>query len=451
MKPYHSLTYLSAALLLSGCSSLTDNALVGDDGLIHDRSRDYQLSQTVPRLQVPDHLDQETIQDLLVVPDIGTAALDSEQKFKVPRPDFFYADAGNETVNLARKERDKLIVVEEPVSDVWLKVREFWNYNAVDLVLSDPAQGLMETQWIRVNDEEPGFFSTLLSKLTFQAIEGPIQDKLQIRVMAGENDRQSAISLKHIRVAQNEAEVAIDWSEEAKDVSYKSEMMYELLHYLSKSSNRNTARALQARRTLDNQRSLLGRDSEGNPVLKMTTDIDRAWSQVGEAMQTASIDVGSSNRDFGKYYITYTTHTPFDEKTEAGGIWGFIKWLHSDDRKPITIDTDLFTGGDSKSEEDQIIYSGKDDPNEDPNDLSKKEGYKIWLGGKVVYVFETDKSQFKKNEETGEYDHTGRYQVKLSRRRSGVFISVHMDDSEQAPAIVAEEILWEIKDNLSAG
>ena len=199
---------------------------------------------------------------------------------------------------------------------------------------------------------------------------------------------------------------------------------------------------------------MLGRDANGNPVLKLATNIDTAWQWVDTAMTAAEVDVGSSDRDIGKYYITYTTSTPFEDE-EEGGFWGFVNWLHGD-RDAITIDTAFLESavgieGSEDDEANKVRYSQNDTAEVDPDDLSQKEGYKIWLGGKAIYVFETSKSDFVKNEETGALEHTGHYQIKLNRRRSGVYISVLTEQSDDAPAIVSEEILWNIKDHLPQG
>ncbi|OMH38765.1 outer membrane protein assembly factor BamC [Motiliproteus sp. MSK22-1] len=459
MKQFHTfitraVVVLAGSAILSSCGWMTDNALIGDNGLVRDRSQDYEQAVTIPRLEVPEHLDDEAIRDILIIPDVGTVASRSEEEFEVPRPDFFYAESGNEIVSLAREGLEKYIVVDEPVREVWQKVGDFWSYNEVDIELSNPAQGVMETAWIQEKSEEPGFFSSLLSKATFQDVKSPHRDKLRVLLARADNEGRTAIKMQHLRVSDAEDASQPDWSAQSRNVSYKSEMMYELLHYLSRTTSTTTAKSLISRQNSGRGTALLGRDSNGNPVLKLATGIDNAWQWVDTAMAAAKVDVGSSDKDIGKYYITYTTSTPFNEENE-GGFWGFIDWLHGD-REDISISTDFLEDAigiesDEEDAADKIRYSQSDVEEVDPDDLSKKEGYKIWLGGKAIYVFETSKSDFVENQETGELEHTGHYQIRLSRRRSGVYVSVLTDESKEASAIVAEEILWNIKDNLPQG
>ncbi len=446
------LCVLSAAapLILAGCSSVSDNALYGKNGVIRDRAQDYEDAQRVPRIKVPEHLDDEAIRDVLIVPEVGTVASRSSEDFKVPRPDFFYAEAGNEVVNLARKGQEKLIVVEEPLPQVWQKVGDFWADHGIDVEIADPARGLMETTWISDDIEEPGFFTTILKKATFQTIDGPTRDKLRVKLAATDNRGQTSINMQHLRTSENETS-APDWSKGSRDVGYKSEMMYELLLYLSKATTTTTALALQQRKERGTTPALLGRDSNGNPVLKLTTDVERAWSWLGSAMTTAQMDVGSSDRDLGKYYITYTSRTPLSPD-ERSAFDRFVEWLNEEPEE-IKISTDFLSDSFGvKGKDGKVVrYSARPEGEVDPNDLSQKEGYKIWVGGKVIYVFESGDGNLTRNEETGELEHTGRYQITLNRHRTGVYVSVLTDEEENAPSLIAEEILWNIKDSLPRG
>ncbi len=434
---------LASVVGLSACSN---NPFYGDEGIVRDKKQDYEAATTVPRIKVPDHLDSSSIQDLLVVPEVGTVAIKQEGDFEVPRPSFFYAEAGNDVVNMARDGKEKYILVNEKPEDVWQKMTEFWSFNHLKLAVIDPQQGVMETSWIRDEPEESGFFTGLVKSVTFQGDDENRLDKLRVKLARDDDPNRTAIRMQHIRVTAEEEPAAADWSKEETDVSYKSDMMYALLHYLSKATDSTTAVALKKRETQTELVTQLGRDADSNPVLKVVGDVDDVWASIGDAMDEAQMDVGSSNKEIGKYYLTYTTTTRFNED-DVGGFWGFIKWLHSD-RDEITVNTDFLSRAIGvETEEDKIRYSANENTAEDPNSLENKDGYKIWLGGRVVYVFESGENA-SLNEETGELEHTGLYQVKLSRRSNGVYVSVLTDEAAPANSIVAEEILWVIKENI---
>ncbi|WP_299176627.1 outer membrane protein assembly factor BamC [uncultured Neptuniibacter sp.] len=461
MKKIVSVTVVTGTLI-SGCSVIEDNPIYGEQGIVRDRSQDYELAEQGKRLEIPTHLDAKRTEDTLKVPEISQVATARTGDFIVPRPEFFYAEAGSESVSLKREAGEKLIVVDEGITSVWVKLQEFWQFNGIDIAKSDPRQGQMETQWIYHEAKEFSFIDTWVKRLTFQDIPGPTKDKLKVSLkpVVGEDGR-TAISMQHVRFAADDDVAAIDWSESSRDVSYKSDMMFEMLRYLGKSSGERSAQTLMAfkeKRRVGNQ---LGRDSRGNPVLKLDADIETAWNEVSRALDKADMDVGTRNPDTGYFYMTYTTSTPFENVEEMG----FFEWLHSD-RGEITLDTSSISAALGLGDEDPngIKYtSGKTaaylqgvkegdvkDSLIDPEDEGNKQGYKIWFAGKAIYVFgEGDSGVY--NQSTGKFEHTGQYQLKMIRTRNGIFLSVLTADGVSAPAIVAEEILWEVKENLPRG
>lgn len=446
-----------ASVQLAGCGLLFNNDLIGgEDAYIRDRGQDYEKSQQSNLLVVPPHLDSDKVDDLLVVPDIGTAAIQSEQEFKIPRPDFFTAEAGNDKVNLARDGQERLILVNEPQEQVWIKLQGFWSANNQSIAIADPQQGLIETAWIESDEERPGLIARMVAKLTFSEIEGPAQDKLRAYVKPVAGDRsKTSIRLQHLRAAVSDQSAPAEWSSDGQNVHYKSQVMYEILRYLSQSTVESTASAARKREQKQG-RVFFGRGSKGEPVLKLTVSVDQAWEHLNQALQQAQVDVGSSNRQLGRYYITYTSVTPLEQSPE----FGFFEWLHGD-REEIKINTDVLTsalGIETDSADQGPKYSSKkpDDNAEQKTEQQKmveSDGYKIWLGDKVVYVFgsEQDDNSIKVDAESGTVEYTGRYQIKISRRSSGVYVSILTEDAQPAPPSVAEDILWTLKENMPAG
>ncbi|MGB0205958.1 MAG: outer membrane protein assembly factor BamC [Neptuniibacter sp.] len=447
-----------SAVLVSGCSVLDDNPIYGDQGIIRDRSQDYELAEKSERLQLPEHLKAKKTEDTLTVPEVGQVATARTGDFVVPRPEFFYAEAGSEAVSLKRHNGEKLIIVDEGIASVWVKLQEFWQFNGINLSKSDPQTAVMETQWIVHEAKKFSFIDTWVKRLTFQDIPGDTKDKLRVSLkpVAGDSGRTS-IAMKHVRFAEEEEISQINWESQARDVSYKSDMMFEMLRYLGKASGERNAQTLLAFQDKQRSGTQLGRDSRGNPVLKLDTDIDTAWNEVSSALDQADMDVGTRAQDTGYFYMTYTTSTPFEDVEEMG----LFEWLHSD-RGDIKLDTGSISAalGIESSDQTGISYSSgktaaylqnvtatENDSLVDVNDEANQQGYKIWFAGKPIYIFGSgDAGSYNKN--TGKFEHTGQYQLKLIRTRLGVFLSVYTNEGVSAPAIVAEEILWEIKEHL---
>lgn len=448
---------LGIASALGGCSALKNNPIYGENGLVYDRGQAYESAQAAERLQLPPDLKTRQMQEQLVVPDVGTTASERQGDFEVPRPEFFYVDAGSESVNMKRDDGDRIILVDEPIADVWGKLQEFWAFNDIDLARLDARSGVMETEWINLDGADYSFIDGWIKRLTFQNIEGPTRNKLRISLRPDPEDYQrTSIRMQHVQFPLEEQVADIDWTAQAQDVEYKADMMFEMLRYLSKTSEPD-AQSLLAMREQTRDNPQLGRDSRGNPVLKLPAPIDQAWEQLNSALDESGIDVGTRDQQTGMIYLTYTTSTPVSDT----GRMGFFEWLHSD-REDIKLNTNFLSsalGVDEQdpSDPDAIRYSSgqtaladqaqAEADLSDPNNPANQQGYKIWFGGKVLYVFGTGESGIF-NSETNAYEHTGQYQLKMNRTRSGVFLSVLNDQGLAAPDLVAEEILWEIKEQL---
>ncbi len=449
-----------ATLALSACSVMENNPIYGEQGVVRDRSQDYEKSEQGKRLSVPAHLDAKVTEDSLKIPQVSDVGSARVGDFEVPRPEFFYAESGSDAVNLKRVEGEKQIIVDEGITNVWVKLTEFWSFNNISLDKTDPRKGVMETQWIHNDAKEFGFVDTWIKRLTFQEIPGPTKDKLQVKLMPvpGQGDRTSIV-MRHVRFSETQDIQNIDWANQARDVSFKSDMMFEMLRYLSKATGERSAQSLVAFQDKRKGGTQLGRDSRGNPVLKIDAPIAKAWDLVDKAVDDADFDVGTRDATAGVFYMTYTTSTPFDKQEEMG----FFEWLHSD-RGPITISTSGLSNalGLGAEENQGVSYTsgktlariqgvepGSNDPLADPNDKANQKGYKIWFGGKPIYVFGGGEESGVYNDSTGQFEHTGLYQLKLTRTRSGAYLSVQTEEGLSAPVVVAEEILWDIKDSLA--
>lgn len=462
MKKAVSLTVLACALQ-AGCSVIDNNPIYGESGIIRDRSQDYEKATEGQALEVPPHLRARKLDQGLEIPAIDATATRSDAEYQVPRPEFFYTETTSDKVSLAREGLEKLILVDAPIDQVWPKLKEFWQFNGIALEKADARTAVMETGWIEQKGADLGFVDTWIKRLTFQDIEGPTKDKLQVSLLPvpGESQRTS-ISMKHVRYAIDANVAAIDWEKDSQEVGYKSDMMFEMLRYLSKASSDKTDAPTLAKLSNPHQgRTALGHDSRGNPVLKVEASSDEAWARVSQAMASPRFDLGTVDQEAGMFYFSYTTSARPDETSKMG----FFEWLHSD-KGEIKFETTALAealGVSSDENAKKIRYTSKDISDEEmarKSQMSQEEleqealqnakGYKIWFAGKVVYVFgpDADEKDGVYNAETNAYEFTGRYQLKLSRSRTGVYLSVLTDKGLAAPADIAEEILWDVKDNL---
>ena len=226
----------------------------------------------------------------------------------------------------------------------------------------------------------------------------------------------------------------------------ESELTFELLRYLSRTAQ-VAQKTQQAEATQD--LVLLGKDQFGEPVIQLDMAIEESLSKVLQAM--SGFDIGSHDPKAHKIYFTYTSHQTATVQTPSStaGIWGWFKGLHGggDRKQGIDLDLALIGGSDDQANAPaDPVYSSNPDVADAATDLEDKKGYKIWLAGEVIYVFE-DADQGDLNDR-GEYTYIGQYQLNFEATLKSTYLQVLNAQGQAAPTVYAEEILWQIQQRL---
>ncbi|MDP6967548.1 MAG: outer membrane protein assembly factor BamC [Gammaproteobacteria bacterium] len=438
---------LASVVILAGCSS-TGVGVAEDDSVFRNKALDYSKAPSVERLQIPADMQDKRIQnDLLVIPTVDTSASEAGI-LDAPRPDFVFAEMGNTTAQLFGANESKHIAVSGDMETVWHNVSQFWQLQNMPLVVADTGTGIMETAWVALPgvDADPGIVGGWLRSLT-GGDNNLAYSKVRTEMVQDAAGR-IAINLDYIQATHEEVanNWQPDWQAQGHHVEAKSALMFELLQYLSrtvrvakKSSQQNTSNT-----------GLIGKDQHGRPLLSIAASQEQAMTILLQAME--AMDVGSYDLQAGKIYFTHTTHiqaTP--EATAEGGVWGWFKGLHSGNSKqdtgPITLDMSVLGGQQETAvAKPAIVYSSQNITPSVSDDPKQRKGFKIWMGGEVIYIFE-DEDQGDVDEQ-GVYTYTGNYQLILTPTLKGVYVQVLTSTEAYAAKAHAEEILWHIKQGL---
>ncbi|MFT5707568.1 MAG: outer membrane protein assembly factor BamC, partial [Oceanospirillaceae bacterium] len=125
------------------------------------------------------------------------------------------------------------------------------------------------------------------------------------------------------------------------------------------------------------------------------------------------------------------------------------------ERGPITLSSFGFNDDGPNTTDKNVSYSskGQTDSNKelaftDPNHPANQEGFKVWLGGKVIYNFNGGFNKGFFNVDTNMYQITAGYQLRLTHRGKATFITVMNKEGKEAATVPAEELLWRIKDSI---
>lgn len=296
---------IAAGLVLSatGCGWLT-----GDEGYFRDRKHDYRNAKIEQPLQLPEGADDSAIRDLYPVPG-WEGKPQFENEFSVPMPEVFVTKSQGE-IRAFRSANRYWIVVNAPPAESWARVRRFWQLNNIQLEKESPFDGLMETVWL--SREKDGVAT---------------RDKFRVRVEHGMHKNSAEVYIMHLGFPKQDElpkPEQVDWEQVKEDDELSVAIMQELASFLIETEYEGAPASLLAQSFSGAPKSSLATDEQGNRVLMLTLDFDRAWEAVGKALDDSELEVTDKDRSTGVYYVNYF---PDAQEGKKGGFFSFIPFV----------------------------------------------------------------------------------------------------------------------------
>ena len=284
------LSLLGLALGLAACSTLDSDKI------------DYKSAAKAPTLVVPPDLTQLSRDSRyavpggtvtasgLAVPQVGTA---------VPT-----AAAALGDVRIERDGNQRWLVVGRPADGLWQPVTDFWKENGFLLTLEQANLGIMETDWAENRAKIPqDFIRNALGKVLDTLYSSGERDKFRTRLERNANGGTD-IFISHRGLVENYSDSqkqSTIWQPRPADPELETEFLRRLMVKLGATQAQAKAAPVAdaspkiARVTTIN----------GQPVLAIDADFDRAWRRVGLSLDRTNFTVEDRDRTKGIYFVRY--------------------------------------------------------------------------------------------------------------------------------------------------
>ena len=282
---------LSAAL--AGCGWFSD-----DKGFFVNRTDDYIDARQGPTLIIPEDLGG-SLEDPFPIPPVP--AQDNARFFpgRPPLPDAIYANDNRDAVRIQRLGQRTWLVVPEPPTTAWPKIKQFLAENGVGVASEQAGQGIITTEWLTIEDTQyRDVVRTLLRELKAAAAAEGGRDRLVLQVEQGLRELTSEIHVRHQRAAQAEAADPLP----STLIDLPSRLLNELGAYIAARVAEQTV-SMVAQEIAGRAKSELGRDDSGAPVLRLFLDAERAWATLGQALTNAGVEVLETDRQARAYSV----------------------------------------------------------------------------------------------------------------------------------------------------
>ena len=275
------LIYIFSILLLTSCSYLT-----GPDGYFPTTEHDFLDEIVETDIAIPEELSSPSKDNHYPV-----IAIKSELKNQdVPKPRQIFSSSGNSSVQLRRLGELMWIYIETLPSTSWPISKSYWETSNYDVIASNPDIGE-----IKVDFNETTYF--------VMKIEHGIKEA-STEIFLNLVDKENQEIISNIDLVQSELENLVNYFAESVDSFSGTSLAAQNLNELKK-ANIFT--------------------EDGQTVIELSLNFDRAWSSVTRAIQSAEIVTNDKNRNDGIFYVSYSSE-------DEGGFLSFLGLGNNSDR-----------------------------------------------------------------------------------------------------------------------
>jgi outer membrane protein assembly factor BamC len=314
------LTGLSALALIiastSGCGWI-----YGENGYFRDRGSDYLEARQTATMQIPPNVDAKRIDPLLPVPQQVATTTDTGE-FIVPRPQALAVAGDASEFSLQKSGESRWVVAQRVPAEVWPVARQFFADNGFQIAEERPQTGEFSTAWQRFDALSESMARRLSSRVSGATADA--ETRVRVRIEPGVQRNTSEIFVVSAeRPAGSTANVA--FTNRSSNPSLDAALLDEMLVTLARSAEQGGSVSLLAARDFDApNRVSLSEDGNGNPVLSLGADFDRAWSGVGRSLEMADVRIDDINRSLGVYYVNLAERAqkPDDKPGFFGSVFG---------------------------------------------------------------------------------------------------------------------------------
>ncbi len=305
MNPISRLALLGLTLTLGACTVTT---LEGD-------KVDYKSTgKATPSLEVPPDLTQLSRETRYAMP--GSAVTASG--FQISQASTTTTPTATTTLGDVRIERagtQRWLVISRSADALWEPVKDFWLENGFLLVMEQANLGIMETDWAENRAKLPqDIIRSTIGKVFDSLYSTGERDKFRTRLERNASGGTD-VFISHrgmIEVYNSTAKDQTVWQPRAADPELEAEFLRRLMVKLGVSQEQS--KALIAAAAVPQSAKIDTVD--GQPVVRLDDNFDRAWRRVGLALDRTNFTVEDRDRSKGVYFVRYVA--PNADKADPG-------------------------------------------------------------------------------------------------------------------------------------
>ncbi len=236
--------------------------------------------------------------------------------------------AGIPGMRIARDGERRWLVVAKPAPELYPQVKDFWQENGFLLVIDSPSTGIMETDWAenRARIAQDWVRSTIGGVLDTVYDTGE-RDKYKTRLEASKPDETEIYitqrgAIEKCTTDNTGACISTIWTPRPNDPELEAVFLARLMERLGMTQEQ--AKAMVATPLASKSpKAKLVQEGINTAHMVLSTSFDRAWRDVGLALDRSNFTVEDRDRASGVYFVRYVN------SKDLGDTKGFFSNLFS--------------------------------------------------------------------------------------------------------------------------
>lgn len=275
--------------------------------LISDRTSEYMLAERGKSISIPQGLDSSRVSPRYPIPDVSNQK-SLPKSFVLPKPPDATAALSSEPYLIETVENSTWLQLFSEPGSVWPTLEQFWSTYDLEFQHEDVTQGFLVTQTLG----DTAGSQTLIAELE----DGPYQPLViegmafQLKLSQGVRRNTTEIRVRGLLPGESE-EASSQWQPETINPRLEKGMLDLIGNYVT-AENLDDRHSLLANEIGQGARVRLAEDEAGIGYLAFDLSFQRAWNELGQALDAAEIVVAEKDRADKTYYISYLSEDELD-------------------------------------------------------------------------------------------------------------------------------------------
>jgi outer membrane protein assembly factor BamC len=291
------------ALGLTACSSFS--SLTASDKV------DYKKQGEVrgPNLALPPDLITAQADRRYIVQD-GTATMSEySQALKKSSQMRTNVLTGIPGMKIERDGEKRWLVVDKSAASLYPQIKDFWQENGFLLLIDSPSTGIMETDWAENRTKIPqDIIRRTLGKVLDSLYDSGERDKFRTRLEVQKPD-VTEIYISHkgaieVPLKDTNTTISTSWTIRPSDPELEAIFLTRLMERLGMTQEQARAQITATAAAPKTPKAKLIEDGSATRI-EMTQSFDRAWRDIGLALDRSNFTVDDRDRSKGIYFVRY--------------------------------------------------------------------------------------------------------------------------------------------------